>query len=57
MKLLHFGLRGVSEHYNLRWGTIKLKESSDGTEYFEYNESQTKTRTGKNIVDIRQIKP
>ena len=31
--------------------------SSDGTEYLEYNERQTKTRTGENIVDIRQIKP
>lgn len=54
---IHFGLRGVSEHYNLRWGDIKLKNSSDGTEYLEYNERQTKTRTGENIVDIRQIKP
>ena len=47
----------MSEHYNLRWGDIKLKNSSDGTEYLEYNERQTKTRTGENIVDIRQIKP
>ena len=55
--LTHFGGRGVSEHNNLRWGDIKLKDSSDGTEYLEYNERQTKTRTGENIVDIRQIKP
>ncbi|XP_061174899.1 uncharacterized protein KIAA1958 homolog [Saccostrea echinata] len=54
---IHFGLRGVTEHYNLRWGDIKLKVSSDGTEYLEYNERQTKTRTGDNIVDIRQVKP
>ena len=33
------------------------KNSSNGTEYLEYNERQTKTRTGENIVDIRQIKP
>ena len=45
------------EHYNLRWGDIKLKNSSDGTEHLEYNEKQTKTRTGENIVDIRQITP
>ncbi|XP_061191553.1 uncharacterized protein LOC133199700 [Saccostrea echinata] len=54
---IHFGLRGVSEHYNLRWRDIKLKVSSHGTEYLEYNERQTKTRTGDNIVDIRQVKP
>ena len=52
---IHFGLRGVSEHSNLRWGDIKLKNSYDGTEYLEYNERQTKTRTGENIVDIRQL--
>ena len=47
----------MSELYNLRWVDIKLKNSSDGTEYLEYNERQTKTRTGGNIVDIRKIKP
>ena len=52
---IHFGLRGVSEHYNLKWGDIKLKNSYDGTEYLEYNERQTKTRTVENIVDIRQL--
>ena len=38
-------------------GSYQIKNSSDGTEYLEYNERQTKTRTGENIVDIRQIKP
>ena len=47
----------MSEHYNLRWGDIKLKHSSDGTEYLEHYERQTKTTIGENIVDICQIKP
>lgn len=38
-------------------GDMKLRKSADSTEFLEYNKRQTKTRTGKNIVDIRQIKP
>ena len=28
------------------WGDVKLKETADGKEYLEFNERQTKTRTG-----------
>jgi len=31
--------------------------SSDGTEYLELNERQTKTRTGENIADVRRVPP
>lgn len=38
-------------------GDIKLKISSDGTEYLELNERQTKTRTGENLSDVRRVTP
>ncbi|VDI32538.1 Hypothetical predicted protein [Mytilus galloprovincialis] len=30
---VQFGLRGVSEHYSLRWGDVTLNTASDGTKY------------------------
>ncbi|CAC5388725.1 unnamed protein product [Mytilus coruscus] len=40
----HFGLRGVTEHYNLCWGDITLKVDTNGDEYLQYcRERQTKT--------------
>ncbi|XP_033731021.1 uncharacterized protein KIAA1958 homolog [Pecten maximus] len=54
---LHFGLRGMQEHYNLKWGDVQLKSASDGTEYLELNERQTKTLTGENLCDVRQVSP
>ena len=42
-----FGMRGGTEHRDLRWGDVVLKINSDGREYLEYNERQTKTRTGE----------
>ncbi|XP_060567334.1 zinc finger MYM-type protein 2-like [Ruditapes philippinarum] len=52
-----FGLRGTKENYNLRWGDVCLKTSSDGVEYLELRERQTKTRTGSNINDVREVTP
>ncbi|XP_052215505.1 uncharacterized protein LOC127834005 [Dreissena polymorpha] len=54
---LHFGLRGTKEQYNLRWGDITLKAAVGGTEYLDYNERQTKTRTGENVADVRRVTP
>jgi len=34
-----------------RWGDI----ASDGTKYLEMNERQTKTKTGVNINDVREV--
>ena len=36
-------------------GDIKLKISSDWTEYLELNQRQTKTRTGENLSDVRRV--
>jgi len=54
---LHFGLRGVNEYYNLKWGDATLKTSSDGREYLELNERTIKTRTGGDIEDIGEMTP
>jgi hypothetical protein len=54
---VYFGLRGCQEHRDMKWGDIKLQTSSDGTEYLEYNERQTKTRTGAEPRDTRKVKP
>ena len=40
-----------------RWGDIKLKKTCDGTEYLEFNERQTKTRTGSDLSDVRKVRP
>ncbi|KAH3865700.1 hypothetical protein DPMN_028742 [Dreissena polymorpha] len=38
-------------------GDIKLKISSDETEYLELNERQNKTITGENLSDVRRVTP
>ena len=55
--MIHFGLRGTKEQYNLQWGDIALNKDSDGQEYLELNERQTKTRSGENMCDVRQVAP
>ena len=42
--MIHFGLRGCKEQKELRWGDIVLKTDSDGKEYLEYFERQTKKK-------------
>jgi len=54
----HFGLRGVTEHYNLCWGDITLKVDTNGDEYLQYTrERQTKTRQGDDVTNIRKKGP
>ena len=56
--MLHFGLRGCKEQRELRWGDVVLKSESEGKQYLEYSvERQTKTRTGENPRNQRQVKP
>ena len=54
---IHFGLRGCKEHRNMCWGDVQLRQTTNGEEFLEYSERQTKTRTGENARDVRQIKP
>ncbi|XP_068704633.1 uncharacterized protein KIAA1958-like [Montipora foliosa] len=51
-----FGLRGCQEHRTMRWGDVQLKTSADGTEFLEYTERQTKTRTGTEPKDTCTVK-
>ncbi|CAC5426099.1 unnamed protein product [Mytilus coruscus] len=39
------------------WGDVTLNTASDGTKYLELNERQTKTRTGANVADVRELSP
>ena len=54
---LHFGLRGCKEHRDMCWGDVKLHQTANGKEYLEFNERQTKTRTGSDSLDIRTVPP
>ena len=54
---VHFGLRGCQEHTQMRWGDVKLCRDSQGKEYLEYNERQTKTRTGADPSNVRKVIP
>ena len=45
---IHFGLRGCKEHRNMCWGDVQLHQTTNGEEFLEYSERQTKTRTGEN---------
>jgi hypothetical protein len=44
---IHFGLRGVDEHRKLQWGDVTVGTDHTGQEFLEFNERETKTRTGK----------
>ena len=50
---LHFGLRGCKEHRDMCWGDVRLHQTANRKEYLEFNERQTKTRTGSDSRDIR----
>ena len=54
---MHFGLRGCKEHRDMCWGDVKLKQTAGGKEFLEFNERQTKTRTGSDCRDVRKIVP
>ena len=52
---LHFGLRGCKEHRGMCWGDVKLHKTANGVEYLEFNERQTKTRTGSDYSNVRAV--
>lgn len=39
------------------WGDVKLQKTASGVEYLEFNERQTKTRTGSDCNDVRTVPP
>ena len=50
-------MRGCREHRDMSWGDVKLLTSNNGTEYLQYTERQTKTRTGSDPRNIRSTPP
>ena len=53
MLTLHLGLRGRDEHYKLTYGDLEVKETTDGKKYVQFNERDTKTRTGETSQNTR----
>ena len=54
---VHFGLRGCKEHRDMTWCNVKLHKTATGEEYLEYNERQTKPRSGENARYVRKVSP
>ena len=50
------GMRGCDEHHKLKFGDFTSKETSDGKAYIEFNETDTKTRSGA-TKESRAFKP
>ena len=41
----------------MKWGDVKLCTTNTGTEYLQYSERNTKTRTGANPGNTRDVTP
>ena len=54
---IHVGLRGCKEHREMCWGDVKLCQTSTRQEYLEFNERETKTRSGNDPRNVRAIAP
>ena len=52
---IHFGLRKCKEHKEMCWGDLKLCQTATGQKYFEFNERETKTRSGNDPRNVRAI--
>ncbi|CAB4013850.1 zinc finger MYM-type 2-like [Paramuricea clavata] len=53
-----FGMRPGKEQRDLSWGDLQLKTDSSGTRFIQFTtERQTKTRTGENPRNRREVKP
>ncbi len=53
---MHMGMRGRDEHYKLTYGDFCIHSTPDGFKYVEFNERDTKTRSGETNAS-RQFKP
>jgi hypothetical protein len=59
LNTLHFEIRGRGEeHRELKWTDIELRrDTNSNLDYVEFNERQTKTRTGEDARNVRDSKP
>ena len=53
---IHFGMSGWQEHTDLLFGDVAMKATSNGKQYLEYYERETKTRKGE-AGNIRAFAP
>jgi hypothetical protein len=44
---IHFGMRGRQEHTVMLFGDVTMKATSNGKQYLEYYERETKARKGE----------
>ena len=44
---IDFGMRGRQEHTDMLFGDVTMKATSNGKQYLEYYERETKTRKGE----------
>ena len=51
-----FGIRGSTENHKLRWSDIELRSDENGRD-LEFNDRETKTRTGENSTHQRAFWP
>ena len=52
-----FGLRGRDEHRNMRFGDVQVKTTTDGVQFLELSERNSKTMDGTKKDDYRQTTP
>ena len=53
---IHFGMSRRQEHTDMLLGDVTMKATSNGKQYLEYYESETKTRKGE-AGNIRAFAP
>ena len=51
-----FGMRGVTENHNMKWGDVELKKDKNELEFLEFHERDTKANTG-NSTHQRPFNP
>lgn len=55
--IIHFSLGGCTEQRNLRWGDNLSETNSQGKEYLDCSEKQTKSRKDDDPRNVRPAKP
>lgn len=54
---VHFGIRSVKPHRDMKWGDVTLRHDANGEEFLELNERQSKTNQGENPNSVREVTP
>ena len=54
---IYFGIRSIKPLVDMKWGDITVHTDSEGREYLQFQERQSKTRQGDNPVSVRDVLP